>query len=182
MSTESLRRDHDLITKAVRAMESTVQLLSNGTKIPESILLPVIEFTTNFTDVCHHGKEEESLFPALERAGMPSNMGPIAVMLLEHQQSREIAKRIESSTKEYLESGNSDKLITDMKEYIQHITEHLWKENNRLFAMADARLQDSATMNTDLDKTETIKLNSLGKSRDHYEKLVHDIHDNISKL
>ena len=182
MSTESLRRDHDLITKAVRAMESTVELLTNGTKIPQSILLSVIEFTTNFTDVCHHGKEEESLFPALEKTGMPSNMGPIAVMLLEHEQSREIVKRIEYSTKEYLESGDSTKLIADMKQYIQHITEHLWKENNRLFAMADTRLQDEVTINADLTKTENIKLDSLGKSRDHYEKLVHDMSDNISKL
>ena len=28
-----------------------------------------------------------------------------------------------------------------MKQYVEHITEHLWKENNRLFMMAEARLQ-----------------------------------------
>jgi len=75
MSTTSLRRDHDLIEKVIKSMESTVQLLSNGTQIPESILLPVIDFTKNFTDVCHHSKEEKSLFPALEQAGLPTNMG-----------------------------------------------------------------------------------------------------------
>ncbi|HIE46407.1 MAG TPA: cation-binding protein, partial [Nitrosopumilus sp.] len=66
MSTTSLRRDHELIEKVIKSMESTIQLLNNNTKIPESILLPVIDFTKNFTDVCHHSKEEKSLFPALE--------------------------------------------------------------------------------------------------------------------
>ncbi len=68
MSTTSLRRDHELIEKVIKSMESTIQLLNNNTKIPESILLPVIDFTKNFTDVCHHSKEEKSLFPALEKA------------------------------------------------------------------------------------------------------------------
>ena len=85
MSTTSLRRDHDLIEKVIKAMQSTIQLLNDGKQIPESILLPVIDFSKNFTDVCHHSKEENSLFPALEQAGMPRNMGPIAMMLIDHE-------------------------------------------------------------------------------------------------
>ena len=99
MSTVSLRRDHELIEKIIKAMESTVQLLNDDKQIPESILLPVIDFTKNFTDVCHHSKEEKSLFPALEQAGLPSNMGPIAMMLMDHQRSREIGTQMEESAK-----------------------------------------------------------------------------------
>ena len=64
MSTNSLRRDHDLIEKVIKSMETTIQLLNEGKKIPEFILAPVIDFSKNFTDVCHHSKEENSLFPA----------------------------------------------------------------------------------------------------------------------
>ena len=141
MSTTSLRRDHDLIEKVIKSMEATVQLLTDGKQIPESILLPVIDFTKNFTDVCHHSKEEKSLFPALEKAGLPSNMGPVAMMLMDHERSREIGTQMEESAKEYLSSGDSTKLISDMQLYVEHITEHLWKENNKLFMMAEARLQ-----------------------------------------
>ena len=105
MSTASLRRDHDLIEKVIKAMESTIQLLNDDKQIPESILLPVIDFSKNFTDVCHHSKEEKSLFPALEQAGLPTNMGPIAMMLIDHQRSREIGMEMEESAKEYLSSG-----------------------------------------------------------------------------
>ena len=111
MSTASLRRDHDLIEKVIKSMEITIQLLENGKQIPESILNPVIDFSKNFTDVCHHSKEENALFPALEQAGMPRNMGPIAIMLMDHERSRELGKFMESSAKEYINSGSSKNLI-----------------------------------------------------------------------
>lgn len=181
MSTTSLRKDHELIEKVIKAMESTVQLLSDGKQIPESILLPVIDFSKNFTDVCHHSKEENSLFPALEQAGMPRNMGPIAMMLIDHERSREIGKHMEESAKEYLSSGNSESLINNMKQYIEHITEHLWKENNRLFMMAEARLQYvSEKVNKELDDIEQSKLQETGKTREHYEKLAETLTKDVS--
>ena len=181
MSTASLRRDHELIEKVIKAMESTIQLLTDGKKIPESILLPVIDFSKNFTDVCHHSKEEKSLFPALEQAGMPTNMGPIAMMLIDHQRSREIGTQMEESAKEYLSSGDSAKLVNDMKQYVEHITEHLWKENNRLFMMAEARLQYvSAKVDKELNEIEESKLQDLGKSREHYENLAENLVRDVS--
>ncbi len=182
MSTASLRRDHDLIEKVIKAMESTIQLLSDGKQIPESILFPVIDFSKNFTDVCHHTKEEKSLFPALEQAGMPSNMGPIAMMLIDHQRTREIGTQMEDSAKEYLSSGNSQKLISDMQQYVEHVTEHLWKENNRLFMMAEARLQYvSKKVDEELNEIEKTQLNDLGKSREHYKKLAENLSKDVSE-
>ena len=182
MSTTSLRRDHDLIEKVIKAMESTIQLLNDGKQIPESILLPVIDFSKNFTDVCHHSKEENSLFPALEQAGMPHNMGPVAMMLIDHERTREIGKEMESSAKDYISSGNSIKLISDMQQYVEHITEHLWKENNRLFMMAEARLQYvSKKVDKELNEIEESKLKEIGKTREHYEQLAETLTQDVSQ-
>ena len=182
MSTASLRRDHDLIEKVIKAMESTIQLLNDGKQIPESILLPVIDFSKNFTDVCHHSKEENSLFPALEQAGMPRNMGPIAMMLIDHERSREIGKEMENSAKDYISSGNSAKLISDMQQYVEHITEHLWKENNKLFMMAEARLQYVAKkVDKELNDIEELKLKETGKTREHYKQLAETLVRDVSQ-
>ncbi len=182
MSTTSLRRDHDLIEKVIKAMESTIQLLNDGKQIPESILYPVIDFSKNFTDVCHHSKEEKVLFPALEQAGMPKNMGPIAIMLMDHERTREIAKHMEDSAKEYLNSQNSTNLISYMKQYVEHVTEHLWKENNRLFMMAEARLQYVSTkVDKELTNIEETKLKEIGNTREHYEKLAENLCENVLK-
>ncbi|MEC8529996.1 MAG: hemerythrin domain-containing protein, partial [Thermoproteota archaeon] len=94
MSTQSLRKDHKLIEKVLQALDATIKLLKDGKQIPEEILSPTLDFTQNFTDVCHHGKEEEALFPALEKAGMPTTMGPIHMMLLDHKRTKEIAEHI----------------------------------------------------------------------------------------
>ena len=182
MSTASLRRDHDLIEKVVKSMETTVSLLREGKTIPESILIPVIDFTKNFMDVCHHSKEENSLFPALEKAGMPTTMGPIAMMLMEHEMSREYTKKMEASAATYLKTGDATQLIADMNEYSEHISQHLWKENNRLFMMAEARLQYVADqVDKELNQIEETKLKDTGKSRADFEKLAEDISKNISE-
>jgi hemerythrin-like domain-containing protein len=66
-ATESLRRDHAFIEKMIKALKTISLLLKNGKQIPESILNQAIGFDINFTNFCHHWKEEESLFPALEK-------------------------------------------------------------------------------------------------------------------
>ena len=178
MSTASLRKDHDLIEKVLKSMNATLELLASGKKIPESILMPVVDFSRNFVDVCHHGKEEDGLFPALYEKGMPREMGPIAMMVMEHKMTKEIAEKIEKSSRKYIETEESEQLISDIREYIEHVSQHLWKENNRLFMMADMALQgDSSKMDDVLSKTEESKLQELGKTREHYEKLADQLEE-----
>lgn len=173
MSTESLRKDHFLIEKMMRALGVTADLLKAGKSIPAPFLEQAVDFTKNFTNVCHHGKEEDSLFPALERGGMPREGGPIARMLFEHEVTRQLAEKMESSAKEYLQSGKADQLVADIQAYTDHVSQHLTKENFRLFVMADMMLNSKADqVNKELAETEAAKLSALGRTRDHYEQLV----------
>ncbi len=181
-TTESLRRDHNLIEKMLKALDTTATLLKSGKTIPAPILEQMIDFTKNFTIVCHHGKEEDSLFPALEKSGMPREGGPIARMLFEHEVTKQLADKMEESAKNYLQSGSSDALVADIKAYIDHVALHLAKENHRLFMMADMILQGKAQqVNSDLAQAEEAKLKELGKTRAHYEKLVDDVQSGLQQ-
>lgn len=175
--TASLRRDHDLIARVARAMEAAASLLRRGADVPAPVIGQVVDFTDNFAGACHHGKEEDSLFPALERAGMPSRAGPIAVMLAEHERSREIAGRISRAAGSYERDGSGGaELAAAMEEYAAHITEHIWKENNRLFMMADARLApDAARVAAGLDSAEAERLGRAGRGRGHYERIADEL-------
>lgn len=176
MSTVSLKKDHDLIEKVLRAMWATIPLLKSGKTIPEPVISQVIDFTKNFTDACHHGKEENALFPQLEKKGMPKESGPIAVMLMEHQITRKLALRMEESSKTYVKTGDSVQLVTDMQEYINHVVQHIWKENNRLFEMAEMALRnDVEKVNDELASVETEKLKEIGKTRGSYERLAQEL-------
>jgi len=69
-----------------------------------------------------------------------------------------------------------------MNEYIDHISQHFWKENNRLFMMAEARLQHVASqVDKELNQIEETKLKETGKTRADFEKLVEDLSKNISE-
>jgi hemerythrin-like domain-containing protein len=176
MSTVSLKKDHDLIEKVLRAMWATIPLLKSGKTIPEPIISQVIDFTKNFTDVCHHGKEETSLFPQLEKKGMPKESGPIAVMLMEHNVTRKLAARMDESSKIYIKTGDATQLVIDMQEYINHVVQHIWKENNRLFEMAEMALRkDVESVNQELANVEAQKLKEIGKTRESYEKLASEL-------
>lgn len=180
-STESLRKDHNLIEKMLKALDTTAVLIKDGKSIPAPIVEQIIDFTRNFTIVCHHGKEESSLFPALEKNGMPREGGPIARMLFEHEVTKQLAAKMEESAMHYLKTGSSDALLTDIKSYVDHVALHLAKENHRLFMMADMMLSGKAEqINNDLANSEQVKLAEIGKTRSHYEKLVHDVESGLA--
>lgn len=174
--TDSLRRDHQLIEKMINALKVVSSILKDGKLIPGPILKQAIDFSINFTNACHHGKEEESLFPALERKGMPRQGGPIARMLYEHEITNNLANAIVSSTESYLQNSDANKLISDIHNYVEHVEMHLAKENQRLFVMADMILSDqSQEIDQELDQVEKRKLEDLNQSRQHYEKIVNEI-------
>lgn len=180
-STESLRRDHDLIEKILRALTVTAEMLEEGKSVPVPILHQSIEFTKNFMLMCHHSKEEDTLFPALERNGMPTESGPIARMLFEHKIARELSGKLEESAKKYLRSNDPGDLIRDIRTYVEHVSSHLTKENLRLFMMADMILKGkSDEVNRDLAASERSTLTELGKSRSHYEELVNNIESGLA--
>jgi len=183
LSTTSLRSDHKLIEKVLNALDTTIVLLEEGKNIPPEILLPTIDFTQNFTGICHHGKEEDVLFPALGKAGLPTKMGPIRRMLQEHEITKQLAEKITVAVNSYLESRSSGELINSLKMYNEHVKEHLWKEDNRLFMMADARLNYvTSDVDTKLKDVEDSKLSQIGKTRNEYEKLVDDLEKSVSEI
>jgi hemerythrin-like domain-containing protein len=87
----------------------------------------------------HHGKEEESLFPTLESKGMSREGGPIARMLNEHEITKNLAESIIRSTKNYIACGEYAELVNDIDRYFQHVSLHLSKENQRLFAISSSK-------------------------------------------
>jgi hemerythrin-like domain-containing protein len=87
------------------------------------------------------------------------------------------------SSKKYLETDDSTDLILVLEAYVQHVTEHIWKENNRLFKMAEARLNNNAkNVDTNLTAIEEKKLKEIGKSRSDYETLADDLEKSISEI
>ncbi|HVP22916.1 MAG TPA: hemerythrin domain-containing protein, partial [Conexivisphaerales archaeon] len=68
---EDLRAEHEGILLMLRILEGVCARLVPGGRLDVTHLDQIMEFFVVFVDKCHHGKEEEFLFPALEEAGVP---------------------------------------------------------------------------------------------------------------
>jgi hemerythrin-like domain-containing protein len=96
-----------------------------------------MEFLRLFADACHHGKEEDLLFPVLEARGIPRDGGPIGVMLYEHQMARQLTKDMGDALA-CLRSGDpaaKGGFLQAARSYIDLLTNHIFKEDKILFNM-----------------------------------------------
>jgi hemerythrin-like domain-containing protein len=99
----------------------------------------------NFADRCHHGKEEAHLFPLLEARGVARDGGPIGRMLAEHDGGREHLGALTALLDEAA-AGNPDarqEFANRAWAYVQGLREHIYKEDNFLFPLADRLLTDA---------------------------------------
>jgi hypothetical protein len=104
---------------------------------PEMIRNLVL-YLTKYVDGCHNRKEEDHLFPLIERRGIPRAAGPLAVMLSEHEQSRQLLARLVPLATRYAAGDRStlEALEAVFDEYSTLLKNHFWKENDILYPMA----------------------------------------------
>ena len=143
-ATEVLKEEHRAIERMLAVMEVAAQRLEAGQPVRPGLLREAVDFVRNFADKNHHGKEEANLFPRLEERGVPKEGGPLGMMLHEHDQGRAFIQAIDGAIEGY-ESGDdaAAKVIAEnMRGFIQLLTEHIWKEENVLFQMADQVLTE----------------------------------------
>jgi hemerythrin-like domain-containing protein len=161
-ATQILRYDHDVILRVLDATEIIGESLETGTDVPPHILSKPIEFFRLYADRCHHGKEEDLLFPELEEKGMPRSGGPVGVMLMEHQAGRSLIAEMAEAAKAY-ESGNREagaQWADAALDYVALLREHIAKENNVLFVMAERLLtpEEQQRLASKFDDVDTQKM------------------------
>lgn len=133
--TQILSDEHRVIERVLGALEK----LAKG---PVGGLEPwkkAIEFIRGFADQCHHFKEEKVLFPALEAHGIPDEGGPVGMMLIEHEEGRSYVRAMAAALI-LIENNNEaakESLLQSAQAYCRLLREHIQKEDDVLFRMAD---------------------------------------------
>jgi hemerythrin-like domain-containing protein len=143
--TEDLINEHKAIKVMLSIMSKIAENIKNDKGVDTNDVEKIVNFLKTFADKCHHGKEENALFPALVKAGIPNENGPVGVMLNEHVIGRGHIKEIGTSTENY-KAGNTEsiQLIADsLLSYVNLLQNHIQKEENVLFKMADKVLNNN---------------------------------------
>jgi hemerythrin-like domain-containing protein len=143
--TEILRREHEQIQKALAALVAVAERAEAGESVARTEVDQLLDFFRRFADRCHHAKEENALFPALEARGFPPRGGPVAVMMHEHELGRALLRSIEEATP----GCNGDvaaraRFAGAARSYESLLVAHIHKENQILFPMAERVLDDEA--------------------------------------
>lgn len=140
--TEELKKEHQAIKLMLRIMSGVAGQLEAGLGVDLKDLNDILEFLRIFADRCHHGKEEELLFSALESAGVPRDRGPIGVMLSEHQSGRVLIKDMDEALSAMArgEERGGLNFARQARAYIELLTAHIDKEDNILYPLAETRL------------------------------------------
>ena len=156
--TEQLKEEHEGIKVMLDILAKVCDRLESGARVDQRHPDQILEFLKVFVDRCHHAKEEDILFPAMERAGVPGEGGPIGVMLAEHRLGRENIKGM-SEAAERLGRGDrsaSSQFVQNARNYIELLLAHIEKENEILYPMADGSIPENIqqALLADFDKVE----------------------------
>ncbi len=160
---EDLKTEHDAVIITLKVLDSICKEAENAGDIstPDH-LEQLFEFFRTFVDQCHHGKEEALLFPALEEVGVSKEGGPIGVMLKEHQQGRDLVAKMQAALAHYSQGDREavPDLIQYARAYIALLNQHIDKENNVLFPMAERHLarEKQAELREGFETIETQKI------------------------
>jgi len=176
-ATEDLRAEHEGIRVMLRILAKVCETLESGKKVDQNHLEGIIEFLTVFADKCHHGKEEEMLFPELEKSGISKDRGPIGVMLSEHDEGRGFVRGMKEGVGKIKAGGPfaATQFTGSARKYIDLLSRHIDKENDVLFPMADEVLSKE-TQDRLRENFETLERVKIGAGKhEEFHALIHQL-------
>ncbi|HYL72887.1 MAG TPA: hemerythrin domain-containing protein [Bryobacteraceae bacterium] len=179
MSTpiEQLQAEHRIIAKALRALTGLSARLEQGERVDPAAFQRMFEFLTVFADQRHHQKEEKCLFPALGRQGLPRDHGPVGMMLQEHCTGRALISHMKRAASGYVNGDpNAPHHFAEAAaDYVHLLSEHIAKEDNMLFRIAENVLDGQAmqSLQNEFDQAEAELPGSYAKYAHEAEELEH---------
>lgn len=140
--TEILSAEHRVIEQVLDSLEKMAAQTRAGARLDRERAGQAIEVLRTFADRIHHGKEEHRLFPCMEARGLPRHVGPIAVMLHDHEVGRGLIRRMADGLEQAqggLDAG--DRQFADAAAaYVEMLRDHIGKEDGVLFPLAESVL------------------------------------------
>lgn len=165
--------DHQAVEKVLAAFE---QALASAEAPLPAFVAKALDFCVEYADATHNQKEERHLFPLIERLGIPSAGGPLAVMLSEHERSRQLLASWRPLAEAYIGGDRSalPALKDVFSEYAALLKNHFWKENDILYPMA-LRVMSAADGEAVVKGIASVEAERGADTRERYYRLADDL-------
>jgi hemerythrin-like domain-containing protein len=178
-ATRQLKEEHEGIKIMLSILKRVCKQLESKGRLNKEHFEGILEFLKVFVDTCHHGKEEDLLFPALEAAGVPKE-GPIATALHQHELGRNHVKAMSNAFSVFVagDGASSQDIVQNAQDYILLLKDHIEMENTVLFVAADNRLSEKK-QNELFEGFEKIEEDRMGVGK---HEAFHTLLKNLSQI
>jgi hemerythrin-like domain-containing protein len=170
---EKLLDEHHLISRMVNVLTVLHKSLESDDQADVKVLTDVVDFFRMFVDKNHHTKEEDALFPTLEKHAVNPEGCTIQSLKNEHEQSRILTTKLSDAVGKYKAGDPTaiNQICITIRNSIDLYNDHVWRENILLFPAAEKALQESELNDVTRSYGEIEK--RLGTDfRSKYEQLV----------
>ncbi len=180
-ATGILRHEHEAILKMLDVMDEVNRRIERSAAVRGEVFAGLVEFFRLFADKCHHGKEEDLLFPAMEAKGFPRQDGPIAVMLGEHDQGRACVREMAAAADGIAigADGSASRWLSAAGTFSSLLRAHIDKENNVLFVMAE-RILSNGEQSKLAEDFERVEIEKMGPGT--HERLHRVMDDLVTEI
>lgn len=168
--------EHELIERSMAVLKTSLENLDQS--IAEPLRMQrAIDFLLEFGDKVHNRKEEDFLFPLMKERGIPTEGGPIGVMLMEHEAERKLLQEMSAGLAGLGQASDDEKetFKANGLDYLTIRAEHIWKENDILYPMARQVLTDEDTAGL-LASFQKLNNETYGAAAiSHYQQMVEEV-------
>jgi hemerythrin-like domain-containing protein len=120
-----LRDEHAAITTVLGYLDRAGNALEQSRQVDPGIFHDILTFFTLFVGQCHHGKEEQILFPLLRHKSTATD-AVIGQLEKEHRQGVELADALATAV--------AGPLVAAARAYAPYLRRHIAYENEQLLA------------------------------------------------
>jgi hemerythrin-like domain-containing protein len=138
-ATEILMQEHRVIEGVLNTLQAAAESAAAGGNVRPTFFSDAADFIRGFADGCHHHKEEGILFKSMADNGFPTNGGPVAMMLHEHEMGRQYTRSMRAAADKWAQGDESarEQAVENALGYVALLRQHIMKEDTILFPMAD---------------------------------------------
>lgn len=136
--TQTLKEEHAHISKVIEALKKECYAIQEGKKLDKDFFMKSVDFIKNYADSFHHAREEDILFAYMREHANELHCNPIEQMLVEHKLGRDYIKKLIDGIKE----RKKEKIARNTLGYCELLQDHIFKEDNILYPMADEVLSN----------------------------------------
>ena len=176
-SIETLQREHRVVTLVADAARSRLLEELPGRRVRVAEIDRFMDFFRYYTIACHDPKEEDLLFAALERRGMPWVCDSLD-LLIDDRHTLCAALDAVSDALSQARSGDEaaiEQALERLEEYLDPLVRHVQMEEELLFPLAQQWLSAADLEALDEDFEKIARDEASQGMREHYTDLAHDL-------